>query len=71
MKKTILFIALGMLILGGIISIYFIINTYLDGYWIWGSYTKYDVTGQFGDFFGGAIGTFFCISRNSFGCINF
>lgn len=62
MKKTILFIALGMLILGGIISIYFIINTYLDGYWIWGSYTKYDVTGQFGDFFGGAIGTFFALA---------
>ena len=62
MKKTILSLAWSMLILGGVISSYFIFTAYADGYWIWGDKVEYDTTGQFGDFFGGVIGTFFALA---------
>lgn len=62
MKKTILWLAWIMIILGGIVSIYFIIRTYNDGYWICGSNIEYDITGQFGDFFGGVVGTVFALA---------
>ncbi|MCD7900272.1 MAG: putative phage abortive infection protein [Bacteroides sp.] len=62
MKKAILWVAWGMIILGGIISVYFIVRTYLDGYWIYGNNVEYDITGQFGDFFGGVVGTFFALA---------
>lgn len=62
MKKTILFIAWSMLILGGVISIYFVCKAYADDYWIWGGKVEYDTTGQFGDFFGGVVGTFFALA---------
>lgn len=51
-----------MLILGGIISIYFVISSYFDGLRIWGYEINYEITGQFGDFIGGVVGTFFALS---------
>jgi hypothetical protein len=63
MKRTILLAAAwGMLIVGLIISIYFVISTYVDGYWIYGGKTEYEITGQFGDFFGGVVGTVFALA---------
>jgi len=52
-----------MLFLGFIISIYFIISTGYDGYGIWGKeMINFTTTGQFGDFFGGVVGTLFGLS---------
>lgn len=61
-NRTAIIIAWGLLILGGIISIYFISKTSYDGFWIWGSKTDFTTTGQFGDFFGGVIGTAFALA---------
>lgn len=62
-KNRLYYLAFGMIAIGVIILIYFIVITIIDGYWIWGGEkTDYEVTGQFGDFFGGVIGTFFALS---------
>src|SRR5687768_9371028 len=47
-----------LLVISGAVSLYLLISTGIDGYWIWGDEkTRYDVTGQIGDFIGGVIGT--------------
>ena len=46
------------LILCGYITIYFVANILIDGYWIVGpGELEFDKTGQVGDFIGGVIGT--------------
>lgn len=37
--------------------IYFLIITIVNGYWIWGEKLDFEVSGQFGDFIGGFLGT--------------
>lgn len=60
MRKIILWVAWGMLILGATISLCFIYNVHLDGYQVCGeSNINYEVTGQFGDYLGGVVGTLF------------
>lgn len=56
--KAIKNLTLTLLIIVGGTLIYFLISTTIDGYWIW-SKNKIDfsVTGQFGDFVGGFLGT--------------
>lgn len=51
-------LTLWLLISVGVILVYFLIATALDGYWIW-NYDELDftVTGQVGDFIGGLLGT--------------
>lgn len=49
--------------LGGVISLYLLISTAVDGYKIWGEDSiDFAVTGQFGDFIGGVAGTFFAVA---------
>src|SRR5436189_222325 len=63
MRKAVLILAWTLLILGGLISVYFVFSTKLDGFTIWGSEkTEYSITGQFGDFIGGVVGTIFALS---------
>jgi hypothetical protein len=57
MKKLVLVV----LSLGIIITIYFIVSAAIDGYCIWGK-NDYEVTGQFGDFIGGVVGTLFSLA---------
>lgn len=52
--------------LGVIISFYFVISTAIDGYCIWGNNKDYEVTGQFGDFIGGVVGTLFSLAGTLF-----
>ncbi len=61
-NNRLLNIAWLMLILGLIISTYFII-TRIDGYSIWGKEkVDFTTTGQIGDFFGGVVGTLFALA---------
>lgn len=46
-------------LLSVIITLLFIIKLCFNGFWIWGNELKMDVTGQFGDFIGGVVGTIF------------
>ncbi len=47
-----------LLITSGVVTVYLLVSTGIDGYWIWGKEEiRYDVTGQIGDFIGGVIGT--------------
>jgi len=63
MKKTIQILAWTLIVLGGLISIFFIISTYFDGFSILSSQkTDYGITGQFGDFIGGVVGTIFALA---------
>lgn len=63
MKNTITYLAWTLLIIGGLISVYFLGSTYFDGYWIWGdNKTDFETTGQFGDFVGGVVGTVFALA---------
>jgi hypothetical protein len=51
-------LVLWLLIICGVITIYLLTSSWIDGYRIWGSNPiKYDVTGQIGDFIGGVVGT--------------
>ena len=63
MKKRIERIAWTLIIFGLIIIIVFLLKSYSDGYKITKeSITDYEVTGQFGDFIGGVVGTFFALA---------
>jgi hypothetical protein len=63
MRKYILIIAILLLIVGAIISIYFLKSTSNDGFWIWGKENiDFPVTGQVGDFIGGVVGTAFALA---------
>jgi len=62
-NKLLLMVAWSMLSLGLLISIYLIFSTAIDGYCIWGKdKINFELTGQFGDFFGGVVGTFFALT---------
>lgn len=56
--KAIKILTLSLLIFVGITLVYFLISTAIDGYWIWRiGNIDFAVTGQFGDFVGGFLGT--------------
>ncbi len=56
--KTIKTLTLTLLSFVGVILVYFLISTAIDGYWIWRKGDiDFAVTGQFGDFVGGFLGT--------------
>lgn len=58
--KTLAFICF---ILGSVIFFYFLGKAFSDGYtFSFSSVTNYVVTGQFGDFVGGVVGTFFALT---------
>jgi len=63
LNRLLLYLAWVMLAIGVLVCIYFIISTKIDGFKFWGE-TKIDfpTTGQFGDFFGGVVGTLFALS---------
>lgn len=62
MIKTIQFFAWTFLVLGCIILIVFLNKASIDGYTISNDIpTNYETTGQFGDFIGGVVGTFFAL----------
>lgn len=63
MTKTIERLAWGILILGIIILIFFLRKSSIDGFEVFTkNNTDYTATGQFGDFVGGVIGTFFALA---------
>ena len=63
MIKRIEKLAWGFLFLGIIILAYLILKSSIDGFGIsLKNNTDYTVTGQFGDFVGGVIGTFFALA---------
>ena len=63
MTKTIERLAWVFLILGIVILSYFLLKSSLDGFGIGlKTETDYEITGQFGDFVGGLIGTFFALA---------
>ncbi len=72
-NKNLLWItAILMLVIGIIISIFFICTTINDGYWICGNgHINFTTTGQFGDFFGGVVGTFFALTGTLLLFLNF
>lgn len=56
--KSIKTLTITLLIFVGITLIFFMVSTALDGYWIWKQgKIDFTVTGQFGDFVGGFLGT--------------
>ncbi|CAM3506771.1 putative phage abortive infection protein [Flavobacterium chungbukense] len=50
-------LTISLIIFVGFTMLYFLINTTINGYWIWGKNLDFTVTGQFGDFIGGFLGT--------------
>ncbi len=65
MNKNILQIAWGFLLVGIVISIYFTISSFCDGFRIYGKADiDFATTGQFGDFMGGVVGTIFTLVGN-------
>lgn len=72
MSTTIKFLAWFFIIIGGLTSIYFLVSTSIDGYWIWGTNkTDFQTTGQFGDFVGGVVGTIFALAGTLLIFLNF
>ena len=62
MTKTIQFFSWTFLIIGCVILIVFLNKASIDGFTISNDVpTNYEVTGQFGDFIGGVVGTFFAL----------
>lgn len=71
-NNALLIISWILLFTGLVISVYFIISTGIDGYFIWGKEKiNFTITGQFGDFFGGVIGTFFALTGTLFIILTF
>src|SRR4051812_38900962 len=63
MKNSLQMLAWCLIIVGGLICIYFILSISVDGYWIWGkSKTDFSITGEIGDFMGGVVGTVFALA---------
>ncbi|SHL33447.1 putative phage abortive infection protein [Chryseobacterium polytrichastri] len=63
MKRTILFFSWSIIGLGLLIIIMFLIKSNLDGFSIsFNDTTNFEKTGQFGDYVGGVIGTFFTLA---------
>lgn len=63
MNKNILRLSWILIIIGGIISIYFIFSTKSDGFsFIGNEKIDFQTTGQFGDFIGGVVGTLFALA---------
>lgn len=62
MKTKLFPISIGFILFGVLIALFFIVSSYIDGYWIFGkNKIDFDVTGQFGDFIGGVVGTIFSL----------
>lgn len=62
MTKTIHFFVWTFLIIGCLTLLIFLNKSYIDGFTISNELpTNYEVTGQFGDFIGGVVGTFFAL----------
>jgi hypothetical protein len=62
MTKTLHFFAWTFLIIGCLVLVVFLNKSYVDGFIISNLLpTNYEVTGQFGDFVGGVVGTFFAL----------
>lgn len=56
--KAIKNLTISLLIFVGITLVYFIVSTAIEGYWIWSKGNiDFTVTGQFGNFVGGFLGT--------------
>lgn len=56
--SSIILVAIGLIVLA-----YFMLKSGIDGYTVWpNSKTDYQVTGQFGDFVGGVVGTLFALA---------
>lgn len=62
MNSKILKLAWILIGIGVIILIYFCIITKVNNFWIWGEKINFEVTGQFGDFIGGVVGTVFALA---------
>ncbi len=63
MTNLVKLLAFLFLLIGGITFIYFLNKASVDGYTISNSSTtNYELTGQFGDFIGGVVGTFFALT---------
>lgn len=63
MNKFIKILSVTFVIIGLITLVYFLGKSSIDGYSVWiTSSTNYEITGQFGDFVGGVIGTLFALS---------
>ena len=65
MKRKIQILAWCLIVQGCIILIYFAIKTCFDGYSIFGK-TDFSLTGLFGDFIGGVVGTIFALAGTLF-----
>jgi uncharacterized membrane protein len=65
MRRKIQILAWCLIVQGCIILIYFAIKTFFDGYWICGT-TDFSLTGLFGDFVGGVVGTVFALAGTLF-----
>lgn len=62
MKTKLFLISIGFILFGVVIALFFIVSSYIDGYWIFGkNEIDFDVTGQFGNFIGGVVGTIFSL----------
>jgi hypothetical protein len=63
MTNFVKFLSVLFLLIGGITLVYFLNKASVDGYTISNSFsTNYEITGQFGDFIGGVVGTFFALT---------
>lgn len=63
MEKIIKILAFSFLLIGFCMLAYFLVKSATEGYSIsFEAKTNYEVTGQFGDFVGGVIGTFFALT---------
>lgn len=64
--------AVMLIVLGGIILLFFLAKSHSDGFSIsFNNATDYTVSGQFGDFFGGVAGTLFALSGTLLIYLNF
>lgn len=67
MNKSIKIFSIIIVAMGLFVFAYFILKSGIDGYSAWPtSKTNYEVTGQFGDFVGGVVGTLFALAGTFF-----
>lgn len=62
MKIKLYQISIGLILIGSVITLFFIVSSYLDGYRLLSkNEIDFDVTGQFGNFIGGVVGAIFSL----------